>query len=181
MKRIVPVLVALLVASCSSLEKGSAGKGQSAAQDEKYNQALEYYTLTNEQGVDPNGPTGRPRGRPGSEVDMRTARRLRNLQEAVRAWRVEKPDARVPRKEREEMERLVERVFQDPASRARMVIKTCELKSCERVSYQFYNKNRCFVGVMFYDRGPRIQAGLDLYVFKHKGQWEIVYRVDWIG
>jgi len=180
-KRVLPVLMALLIASCNSLNQGSAGKGQSAPQDEKYDQALEYYTLTHEQGVDSNGQASRPREKPVSEIDRETAARLPTLQEAIRAWRSEKPDSHVAGKDKKEVEQIVEGLFLEPASRSRMVIKTYDLKLCEQVTYQFYNKNRCFANVMFYDRGPRIQAGLDLYLFKHNGKWEIVYRIDWIG
>jgi len=177
-KRILPLLAALLAASCSSSNKGPA---ESAPEDEKYNQTLEYYTLTHAPGADPNRPAAKPRGRPTSEIDRQTAGRLLTLQAAIRAWRQEKPDARVTVKDRKEIQRIVQRVFEDPVSRARMIIKTYDLKLCERITYQFYNKNRCFVCVLFYDRGPRIQAGLDLYLFKHNGKWEIVYRTDWIG
>ena len=181
-KRILPLLAALLVASCSSSEKGPAGKGQVAAQDEKYDQALEYYALTHEPGADANDLTdGKPRSRQASEIDPQTARRMLSLQEAIRSWRIEKPDAGVPGKDRKAVKDLVERVFQDPASRGRMVIKTCELKLCEKVSYRFYSKNRCLVSITFYNRGPTIQAGLDLYLFKHKDRWQVVHRVDWIG
>jgi hypothetical protein len=180
-KRIGPVLMALLVASCNSLNQDSAGKGQSAPQDERYSQALEYYALTHEQETDPNGQTSKPRGKPVSEIDPQTAGRLVTLQEAIRAWRLEKPDSHVAGNDKKEVERIVEGLFQEPASRSRMVVKTYDLKLCERVTYQFYSKNRCFANVMFYDRGPRIQAGLDLYLFKHNGKWEIVYRTDWIG
>lgn len=177
-KRILPLLMLLLVASCSPSNKGSAS---SAPEDEKYDQALEYYTLTHAPGADPNRPADGPRGRPTSEIDVRTARRLLTLQEAIRAWRHEKPDRRVAVKDHKEVERLLERVFDDPISRSRMVVKTYDLKLCEGITYQFYNKNRGFVCVLFYDRGPRLQAGLDLYLFKHDGTWEIVYRTDWIG
>jgi len=181
-KRVLPVLMALLVASCSSSEKGSAGKGQPAAQDEKYDQALEYYTLTHGQEGDPNGLAGgRSRGGRAPELDRQTAKRMLSLQQAMRDWRLEKPDARVASKDRQAAEQIVERVFRDPVSRGQMVIKTYDLKLCEKVSYQFYNKNRCLVNVVFYNRGPMIQAGLDLYLFKYKDQWQIVHRVDWIG
>ncbi len=163
----------LLVASCNSSNR----TGKSVPEDEKYNQALEYYTLTHAPGMDPNRPANRPSGL----VDARTVRRLVTLQEAIRAWRQEKPDAHVAVKDRKEIERIVDRVFEDPVSRARMVVKTYDLKLCEGITYQFHNKNRCFASVLFYDRGPRMQAGLDLYFFKHDGKWEIVYRVDWIG
>jgi hypothetical protein len=181
-KRVLPVLMTLLVASCSSSEKGSAGKGQPAARDEKYDQALEYYTLTHGQEGDPNGLAGDgSRGRRAPALDRQTARRMLNLQQAMRDWRLDKPDARVASRDREAAEQIVERVFRDPASRSQMVIKTYDLKLCEKVSYQFHNKNRCLVNVVFYNRGPMIQAGLDLYLFKDKDQWRIVHREDWIG
>jgi hypothetical protein len=179
-KRTLPVLVLLLVASCSSSQKGSAGKGQSDPQDEKYNQALEYYTLTHKLGTDPNSPIDGLHTRPASGLDKQTARRMVSLLEGLRAWRAETPDAHVPHKDQEEMERLVELVFQDPMSRGQMVIKTYELKMCERVAYQFYNKNRCLVSVTFYNRGPMIQAGLDLYAFKYNDRWQLIHRADWI-
>ena len=181
-KRVLPVLMALLAASCSSSEKGSARKGQPAAQDEKYDQALEYYTLTRGREGDPNGlAAGGSRGRRASALDRQTARRMLILQQAMRDWGQERPDARVASRDREAAEWIVERVFRDPVSRNQMVIKTYDLKLCEKVSYQFYNKNRCVVNVVFYNRGPMIQAGLDLYLFKYKDRWEIVHRVDWIG
>jgi hypothetical protein len=180
-RRIVPVLVVLLVASCGPLNNGSAKKGQPAPQDEKYDQALEYYTLTHMQGADANDPNGKRREKPFSEISRQTAKRLLTLQEAIRAWRLEKPDARVAAKDEKEIDRIVDDIFQDPVSRTRMVVKTYDLKLCEGVKHQFYNKNRCFVSVLFYDRGPRMQAGLDLYLFKYKGKWEIVLRTDWIG
>lgn len=180
MKHILPVLVVLFVASCGSSQKGSAGKGQSDPQDARYNQALEYYTLTRKLGVDPNSPVDGLHTRPTSGLDKQTGKRMVSLLEGLRAWRVETPDARVARSDQQEMERLVEFVFQDPMSRGQMVIKTYDLKMCERVAYQFYNKNRCLVSVTFYNRGPMIQAGLDLYAFKHEGQWVIIHRVDWI-
>lgn len=177
MKRILPLLMLWLVASCSP-----SNKGKSAPEDEKYNQALEYYTLTHRQGADANDPTGKPREKPMSEIDRATGKRLLTLQEAIRAWRQEEPDRRgAAVKDRKEVEQIVKRVFDDPVSRARMVVKTYDLKLCEGITYQFYNKNRCFACVLFYDRGPRLQAGLDLYLFKHNGQWEIVLRTDWIG
>jgi hypothetical protein len=178
-KRILPVLMALLASSCSSVENGSARKGQPAPTDERYNQALEYYTLTHEQ--DPSRPTDRPREKAYSQIDKETAKRLLALQEALKAWREEKPDTRVAAKDRKEVAQIVEGVFQDPASRARMVVKTYDLTVCDRVTQQFHNKNRCFANVMFFDRGPRMRAGVDLYLFKHQGRWEIVYRTDWIG
>ncbi len=182
MNRILLLSMALLIASCNSPDKGSAGKGQVAAQDEKYDQALEYYTLTHEPSADPNDSTGgKLRSKQASEIDPQTARRMLSLQEAMLSWRTEKPDTRVAGKDREAVKDLVERVFQDPASRGRMVIKTYDLKLCEKVSYRFYNKNRCLVSVVFYNRGPMIQAGLDLYLFKYKDKWEVVHRVDWIG
>ena len=177
-KRILPLLMLLLVASCKSSNTGAA---KSAPEDVKYNQALEYYTLTHVPGLDPNRPADGLRGRPTSDIDARTAARLRVLQEAIRAWQREKPDRRVAVKDRKEIEQIVQRVFDDPVSRARMVVKTYDLKLCEGITYQFYNKNRCFACVLFYNRGPRLQAGLDLYLFKHDGKWEIVYRVDWIS
>jgi hypothetical protein len=180
-KWIVPVLAALLVTSCESANRDSAGKGQSAPQDEKYSQALEYYTLTHEPGVDPTSPLREQRARPVSEIDRQTAARLLTLQKGIRGWRLEKPDARVASKDKKAVKQIVESLFQEPVSRSRMVVKTYDLKLCERVTYQFYNKNRCFINVMLYDRGPRTQAGLDLYLFKHSGRWEIVYRIDWIG
>jgi len=181
-KCILPVLIILLVASCSSSEKGSARKGQAAAQDERYEQALEYYTLTHGREGDSNSPaSGTSGGRTTPRLDRQTAKRMLILQQAMRDWRQEKPDVRVASKDREAAERIVERVFQDPASRNQMVIKTYDLKLCEKVSYQFYNKNRCVVNVVFYNRGPMIQAGLDLYLFRYKDRWEIVHRVDWIG
>jgi hypothetical protein len=179
-KRTLPVLVVLLLASCNSSEKGAAGKGPSDAQDEKYNQALEYYTLTHDPSADPNSPPG-TRGRFTAVFDARTAKHMMSLQQAMKSWRLEKPDARVPRKDQEAVEQIVQRTFQDPMSRAQMVVKTYDLKLCEKVAYQFYNKNRCIVNIMFYNRGPMIQAGLDLYLFKYKDRWEIAYRVDWIG
>lgn len=181
MKRIVPVLGMLLVVSCSPLNNGSARKGQSAPQDEKYDQVLEYYTLTHMQGPDANDPTGKPREKPIAQINRQTAKRLLTLQEAIRAWRLERPDARVAVKDEKEIKRLVDDIFQDPVSRTRMVVKTYDLKMCERVKHQFYNKNRCFVSILFYDRGPRMQAGLDLYLFKYRDKWEIVLRTDWIG
>jgi hypothetical protein len=180
-RRIVPILAVLLVASCGPLNNGSARKGQPAPQDEKYERALEYFTLTHLQGADANDPAGRPREKPSSTIDRQTAKRLLTLQEGIRAWRSEKPDARVAGKDEKEIDRIIDQLFEDPASRARMVVKTYDLKLCEGVKRQFYNKNRCFVGVLFYDRGPRMQAGLDLYLFKYKGRWEIVFRTDWIG
>jgi hypothetical protein len=179
-KRVLPVLVVFLIASCNSSQKGSAGKGQSDPQDEKYNQALEYYTLTHKLGTDANSPVDGLHTRPTSGLDKQTGKRMVSLLEGLRAWRVETPDARVPRKDQEEMERLVEFVFQDPMSRGQMVIKTYDLKMCERVAYQFYNRNRCLVSVTFYNRGPMIQAGLDLYAFKYKDRWELIHRADWI-
>jgi len=179
-KHILPVLVVLLAASCGSSQKGSARKGQSEPQDEKYNQALEYYTLTRKLGVDPNSPADSLRSRHASEMDKQTAKRIVTLLEGLRSWRVETPDARVPRKDQQEMERILEFVFQDPVSRGQMVIKTYDLKMCEQVAYQFYNKNRCLVSVTFYNRGPMIQGGLDLYAFKHEGRWVIIHRVDWL-
>ncbi|MBN1507274.1 MAG: hypothetical protein JW955_10535 [Sedimentisphaerales bacterium] len=181
MKCILLVLVAMLVASCESANRSSADKGQSAPRDEKYSQALEYYTLTHEQGVDPTSPLKELREKPASEIDRQTATRLLTLQEAIRGWRLEAPDSRVAGKDKREVRQIVESLFEEPVSRSRMVVKTYDLKMCERVTYQFYNKSRCFVNVMFYDRGPRIQAGLDLYLFKHDGGWLIVYRTDWIG
>lgn len=167
----------LLVASCSSSNKGSA----STAEDVKYNQALEYYTLTHASATDANGPADRPRVRRVSEVDAQTAQKLASLRDAIRTWRHEQPDRRVAVKDQKEVRRLVEGVFADPVSRSRMVVKTYDLKLCEGITSQFFNKNRAFVNVMFYDRGPRMQAGLDLYLFKHDGKWEIVYRVDWLS
>jgi hypothetical protein len=180
-KCVLPVLVALLAASCDSLGQNSARKGKSAPQDEKLNQAAEYYTLTHEQSVDLTSPLWEQRDKPVSEIDRQTAARLLVLQEAIRGWRLEKPDSQVAGKDKKTVEQIVESLFQEPASRSRMVVKTYDLNLCERVTYQFYNKNRCFINVMFYDRGPRIQAGLDLYLFKHNGKWEVVYRIDWIG
>lgn len=178
MKRIVPLLTILLVASCGSANKG---KAKSAPKDEKYDQALEYYTLTHVPGVDPNRPAIMPRGRSAAEFDRGTAAKLATLQAAIRAWRQEEPDARVAVADRKEVERILNRVFEDPVSRSRMIMKTYDLKLCEGISSRFYNKNRCFVCVLFYDRGPKTQAGLDLYLFKHDGKWTIVYRVDWIS
>ncbi len=34
---------------------------------------------------------------------------------------------------------------------------------------------------MFFDRGPTAQAGLDVYLFKYEGTWEIIHRTDWIN
>ena len=180
MKRILPVLVVFVVASCNSSQNGSARKGESAPQEEKYNQALEYYALTRKLGTDPNKPIDGLHTRSASGLDKQTARRMVSLLESLRAWGMETPDARVPRKDQQEMERLVELVFQDPMSRGQMVIKTYDLKMCERVVYRFYNENRCLVSVMFYNRGPMIQAGLDLYAFKYQDRWELIHRADWI-
>jgi len=179
-KRILPVLAVLLVMSCSSSQKGSAGKGQPDSQDQKYNQALEYYTLTHKLGTDPNKPIDGLYTRPALGLDKQTGKRMVSLLEALRAWGMETPDTHVPHKDQEEMERLVELVFHDPMSRSQMVIKTYELKMCERVTYQFYNKNRCLVSITFYNRGPMIQAGLDLYAFKYNDRWQLIHRADWI-
>jgi hypothetical protein len=177
MRRILPLLIFLLVASCSPSNKGST---KSAPEDVKYNQALEYYALTHAPGTDPNRPAESLRGRPTSEMDLQTAGKLVILRDAIRAWRHETPDRRVAVKDRKAVERLLEQVFDDPVSRSRMVVKTYDLKLCEGITYRFYNKTRGLVSVMFYDRGPNLQAGLDLYLFKHDGKWKIVYRVDWI-
>jgi len=178
-RHMLPLLTILLIASCHSVD--SARKGQSTPQDVKYNQALDYYTLTHEEQGDPNGPQGRRRWKQASEIDAQTAVRLLDLQQAVEAWKDEKPDNRVAGKDRRDIAKIIEDLFDDPASRARMVLKTCDLKECERVTTHFYNKNRCFVRIMFYDKGPRTQAGLDVYLFKHEGAWEIIHRTDWIN
>lgn len=167
--------------SCSPLNNGAAKKKQSAPTDEKYDQAMEYFKLTHVQGPDANDPAGRPRERPSIDIDRPTARRLLTLREAIRAWRLETPDTRVANKDEKEIDRVIDDIFQDPMSRTRMVVKTYDRKLCQAVKPQFYNKNRCFVGILFYDRGPRMQAGLDLYLFNYKGKWEIVFRTDWIG
>lgn len=172
--------VALLVASCSPLG-GSAGKGRDAPVDEKYNEALEYFTLTHESTGDPNHPIDAQREKPVSRIDRPTAQRLLSLQGALKAWRTEKPDSHVAGRDRREINEIIERLFENAASRDRMVVKTWDLKICEKVTIQFHNKNRCYAGIMFYDRGGAGQAGLDLYLFKYEGDWQLIYRVDWIG
>lgn len=181
MKRIIPALVALLVISCGSSQKRPVEGEQAASQDAKYEQAVEYYTLTHGREGDSNALASAPRGKRGPTLDRQTAKRMLTLQQAMRDWKQETPDTRVPRADREAVEQVVQRVFQDPRSRSQMVVKTYDLKMCEKVSYQFYNGNRCLVNVMFYNRGPMIQAGVDLYLFRDKDQWQIVHRVDWIG
>lgn len=173
MRRILPLLTVVLIASCDSTD--SAKKGQSAPLDVKYNQALEYFTLTHEE------QGGQRRWKQASEIDAETARRLLDLQQAVEAWANEKADTRVAGKDRRDIAQIIEDLFDDPASRMRMVLKTCDLEECERVTTRFYNKNRCFVRVMFYDRGVMAQAGLDVYLFKYEGVWEIIHRTDWIN
>ncbi len=172
-RRILPLLTVVLIASCDSTD--SAKKGQAAPPDVKYNQALEYYTLTHEE------QGGRRRWKQVSQIDAETARRLLELQRAVEAWQDEKADTRVVGKDRRDIAQIIEDLFDDPASRMRMVLKTCDLEECERVITRFYNKNRCFVRVMFFDRGPTAQAGLDVYLFKYEGTWEIIHRTDWIN
>jgi hypothetical protein len=178
--RVLLLCMALLAASCGPLGGGSARKSQ-AAEDEKYNQALEYFASTHESTGDPNHPIDTQREKPVSRIDEATAQRLFYLQGMLRAWRAEKPDTRVAGRDRQEIDRIIDGLFQDPASRARMVIKTRGLDLCEKVTVQFHNKNRCYVGIMFYDRGTAGQAGLDLYLFKYEGNWQLIYRVDWIG
>jgi hypothetical protein len=170
-KRIALLLPALFIASCSP-SGTTATKGQ-LPEDEKYNQALEYYTLT--QGADPNCPAD------SREAAMQRARRIQELKAALRTWQQETTDKRVAAKDREEVRRILEDLFRDPVARQSMTIKTRDLDQCEQVTIQFYNRNRAVVSVMFYNRGPTAQAGLDLYLFKHEGQWRIVHRVDWIA
>ncbi|OHB67535.1 MAG: hypothetical protein A2Y77_12535 [Planctomycetes bacterium RBG_13_62_9] len=43
-----------------------------------------------------------------------------------------------------------------------------------------YSKTRCFARLLTGDDGPLAQQGLDLYLFKHEGRWEVLMPGKWI-
>jgi hypothetical protein len=180
-KLILPLFAVLLVASCSAPDGSSAPKSGPSAEDVKFSQAMEYFTLRHEKPADADTPMYRWREKRASEVDKQTAQRIAYLQEALKSWRYEMTDVDVSTKDRRSIGGIIEAVFRDPASRSRMTVKTWDLKLCERMAVHFPNKNRCVATIMFYDRGPTGQAGIDLYFLKYQGQWELIYRVDWIN
>jgi hypothetical protein len=180
-KLILPLFAVLLIASCNSTGGNSTRKDGPSPEDEKFSQAMEYYTLTHEKPANADTPMSQWREKLASQVDKQTAQRIAYLQEALQSWRRETVDARVTDKDRRSIGAIIEAVFRDPVSRSRMAVKTWDLKLCERMAVRFPGKNRCVASIMFYDRGPAGQAGIDLYLLKYEGRWELIYRVDWIN
>ena len=166
----------LLVTSCSSTAK----RGSPAPQDVSYNEAMEFYTLVYERPGYLDALWEKQRAGTSSEAEMETLRRYVQLEDAIEAWPKGTPDARVVARDRKDINGIIEQLFEDPASRAQMVLKTYDLDVCERVVVQFFNRNRCFVSVLFYDRGPTVQAGVNVYLFTREGKWTILHRSDWI-
>jgi hypothetical protein len=180
-KLILSLFAVLLVASCNFPNGHSATTNGPSPDNEKFSQAMEYYTLTHEKPANADVPMRQWREKRPSQVDKQTAQRIVYLQEALQSWRREMVDASVTDKDRRSVGAIIEAVFRDPVSRSRMAVKTWDLKLCEGMTVHFPSKNRCVASIMFYDRGPAGQAGIDLYFLKYQGQWLLVYRVDWIN
>jgi len=181
MRRILPVLMALLITSCNSTQKAPATKEQSALCDQRFEEAVEYYTLQHESR--PAVATLREKQEDGSlsESEEGILRRIRHLRESLLGWgRDESRESIVDAKDCRDVYRIVDDALRNPPS-DRWLFAPADRASSVRTSVSFLCGNRCHVCLLSHDNGPMAQAGLDVFLIKIKGKWGAIYWQDWIS
>ena len=176
-------------------EENSTMSDESSSHDEKYGQAMEFYALICRLISAASDLLARYEDGTISEEDKRDLERLWFLGDAIEEWQLDAPDAVVAPTDREDVDRIIDNVFQGPPAWVPGTIPDDMLESlyscrnaripdydrdsCRRITVSFYNGNRCFADILFYFDAPLAAAGLGMYLCKHEGQWKVCDAREW--
>lgn len=170
----------MLLTSCTSSQKPSTTEQQPATYDQKYEEAAELVTIMHEQGSFLKALAQKARDGSLSESEEKALRRYNYLQDAISRWAAdESPDVGVKEQDREDIDRIIDDHLVNPPPGAWKDAPTSRDK-CTEIITRIFNGNRCYVCIVFYNHGPLAASGTNLYLFKYKGQWEIISRSYWI-
>lgn len=121
--------------------------------------------------------------RVASESDIAQLDQIRKRLSAtiVVYWPEEEEDKEVLQKDMDAVKKRIDRFYSNPEVRSSLFSPCQDLESCQSVRYKFLRKTRCYVKITHYDYGPLNSAGVDVYLLKINGKWEILTYSKWIS
>jgi hypothetical protein len=184
MKRFVVLLAVVALTSCTRhleddatvVDNPVAEDEPAASLDQRYCDALEYYTLVHEHGIRIIPLIGICDKGDGTEVEEQLVSKLEELYVSMDDWTKEPADSVVAPEDKEGAIRVAEAAYR--ALRPKWRIPS--LERWPNVTISFWNGNRCVVDIVE-RKGALAGAGVVFHLLKHEGQWIVVRTNEWIS